>query len=134
MSVHLHFVCRRKGVVAAVDSLGHFMGEMAESQSRRSWFGDDGASAVVVVAYGSHEGYAREYWYVEFLGEGVDVAVVAEEIVFLVGMFLGREPRHVVDDAEDGDVDALVAEHGYALSCVGERDRKSTRLNSSHLA
>ena len=54
-----------------------------------------------------------------FFGDGA-VAVLAKNIIAVVGQFGGRKPRHILHDAEDWHIDFVIAEHIDALDNIGD--------------
>ena len=108
--------------VAAVDNGDNGLGEVDEGEAGGGVARKGGGGAcVAIVADALNEGDLGEQGYLHLLGELL-AAFLAEDVIAVLGQFGGGEPRHVLDEAEDGHVDLLVAIHVDSLAGVGEGD------------
>ena len=105
---------------ASTEFGGQAAGEVEEGLGVGTGAEGRGLAGVAALAYALDQGYAAQQLNAELLRHA-GAAVTAENEVLLVGMLLRREPRHVLNQPENGPVDTLVAEHVRPLLHIGQR-------------
>ena len=93
---------------------------MGEGLSRDGFGAEcDRFATISPVADALYDGDLREYGNAKLFGQSCGT-FAPENVVTIVGQFGGREPCHVFYEAEDGNVDFLVAIHIDSLAGIGK--------------
>ena len=73
----MHFFCRRKGVVTAVDGIDHLTGKVYESLGRHSILEGYGLAGIGMLTHCSYKRNAGKHGHGVFGRDGIDIGVGA---------------------------------------------------------
>ena len=106
--------------ITTIDNGNHCLREIDEGEacSRVAGEGCWGAG-IAVVADALNERYLGEQRYLHLLGKLL-AAFLTEDLITVLRQLGRGEPRHILDESEDGHVDLFVAIHIDTLAGIGK--------------